>query len=960
MKRQKAEQQDILAPKKKNRDLSLDYIRGFAVFIMILAHTIHFFHTETNQYLRFLEGVGNTLAFTIFLFVAGAATYLAYLKNEERWKEKRNRIFRRIIYLIIGYYVIALASKISSFTWPPSIEWLKTIGNVAVFLDVPGFTEFIIPFIILTISLFPLRKIYKKISKSLLTTIITGLITFLAGTGLYLAKINYPISNIISLFAGYESYYRFPVFQYLIVFLLGLNWGNFITKEGKKEGRAFKLGLASFTIFAISYFVSQFANITFLDPLYRWPPSIGFITIGLAFSYIAIIFIYSLLKIKIIDPINRFFVYIGQDAFDMFIFSTFIILISTQILEIKFEGFGAVLLIFASIIGLTTLIASLNLFDSPSLFRKGTDIFTPRQKIFKKRYLILSSVMMIVVFTNLKIPIYSDIAGAVVQPEKIIDAKPIEKEAEIPWWDNEFGYYRQIEIKNSGPFVSIKPGETLKFPLNHNLLVQTDKSKENGQDMRLLYFSDEDGKFQEIEYKIENPNTVQSELLFNVVNKIYPRKYDNRYFIYYGNLTAEQRFNDFETNHPLGRYEANLSNEVKHPITTKVNHRWNLLDSTQENSKLIFSAKINDTELFGAPVTYEVLNTNVDGRMLLTDPSVYQAEIDTSKLGPGEYKIQAFAKTNIKGVQSQIVTIFVTYPMYVSWTIDWEGYNETKTALSRLEQISSKYDVFYTHFFNPRIYAAQDITDEQREFMTTWVKERNEEFNEPIGLHLHMHRDMVEAAGVEFRDSPVWANLPPNDGYAVPTTEYSAEEVAKMIKWGVGQFEENGIEKPIIYRAGGWFANLGVLSVLDDLGFSLDSSGRASESWWSRYKFWNLNSTTQPYKPSKLNQNIEEEPTLDLWEFPNNGGDTTAYEASDMIKKFTDNYSGGVLSERKLITYLSHPRWIDIDAPKMEEVLSYLENFKYSEDAGPVVYITLERAYEEWAGSTISENNGIQ
>jgi hypothetical protein len=82
---------------------------------------------------------------------------------------------------------------------------------------------------------------------------------------------------------------------------------------------------------------------------------------------------------------------------------------------------------------------------------------------------------------------------------------------------------------------------------------------------------------------------------------------------------------------------------------------------------------------------------------------------------------------------------------------------------------------------------------------------------------------------------------------------------------------------------------------------------------------------------------------MELWEFPNNGGDSWAYSADDMISRFKDNYNGGISDSTKVVTYLSHPHWFNIDEPKINKVLDHVDKFGIVEDRGPVVYRTLDQ-----------------
>jgi hypothetical protein len=82
---------------------------------------------------------------------------------------------------------------------------------------------------------------------------------------------------------------------------------------------------------------------------------------------------------------------------------------------------------------------------------------------------------------------------------------------------------------------------------------------------------------------------------------------------------------------------------------------------------------------------------------------------------------------------------------------------------------------------------------------------------------------------------------------------------------------------------------------------------------------------------------------MDMLEFPNNGADSWAYSSDQLISRFTDNYKGGISYSQKVITYLSHPHWFNVDEPKMYDILDYTSKYSIEDDRGPVIYTTIDR-----------------
>jgi hypothetical protein len=328
----------------------------------------------------------------------------------------------------------------------------------------------------------------------------------------------------------------------------------------------------------------------------------------------------------------------------------------------------------------------------------------------------------------------------------------------------------------------------------------------------------------------------------------------------------------------------------------------------------------------------------------------YGAAIDVSLLPADEYMAYAVADYGCGEVMSGAYKLYVSYPVYVTWTIDWEGSDIPQKNLNDMDAITAKHRDFpLTHFFNPRIYAYDGISQARRDYLTQWVIQRRDKHGHSIGLHLHMFPDMVEAAGVEPQYSPAWG-WHRTDGYDIMVSGYSYEKMDRILDWSKQKFIENGLGVPTTFRAGGWFADEGTLKVLEDNGFVIDSSGRDRYSLGTNNveTHWDLSTTTQPYRPNINNQNSAASPTMEIWEFPNNGGNAYTLSAAELYSAFTDNYKGIPVDERKVVTYLSHPDWFQEDKPKMDEALTKIEKNMYEDDTGPVIYVTLDDLYDIW------------
>ncbi|MBU0976259.1 MAG: DUF2334 domain-containing protein [Patescibacteria group bacterium] len=380
------------------------------------------------------------------------------------------------------------------------------------------------------------------------------------------------------------------------------------------------------------------------------------------------------------------------------------------------------------------------------------------------------------------------------------------------------------------------------------------------------------------------------------------------------------------------------------------NRTWHLKGSAEkEYSTIALTFKLKNSLIPDDNPTYKIENSGIKGRFNKSKDGEYTAKISTSELDPGTYRILASADFGGREFTADPVQVKVSYPVYVIWTMDWEGGDTVDAELKNLNNFSNKYNIPITQFFNPSIYTGT-VSSQRAEYLTKWLLDR-EAAGDEIGMHLHMHKTLVAAAGLEPKDKPQWTNYLDN-GHDVPCSTYSYKEFKQILDWSIDKFAENGLDKPKSFRAGGWFADLDNLKALQDTGFLIDSSGRDAYVWGSpETKItgpWNLSITTQPYKPSASNQNSSTPyPNLDLWEFPNNGANSLFYTSDDLINRFDINYNKKILTEYRVVTYLTHPHEISKDIQVLDPVYKYLSKSSIEKDKGPVIYTTLIDAYND-------------
>jgi len=529
-----------------------------------------------------------------------------------------------------------------------------------------------------------------------------------------------------------------------------------------------------------------------------------------------------------------------------------------------------------------------------------------------------------------------------------------ENVSEIPWWNYNFNNYKQITVENSSSRTLTKD-TTISLQFNHTDLVQNKKSNNAGSDLRIVYRKNDE--YKKLNMSVVSPNTKRTTLQFPIFSEIEAGSSDSSYFLYYNNVIAQssilgatEESQEQQAVDISQLFQTSMGNEKHHVLHASTSRQWILKDSNfeVEYSKLQYKVEVDNSLSLDSVPSYTVLNTSLKGELKQQKGGAYKATVPVQTLDPGVYQLQTEVISNEEKIKSPKRTFYISYPIYVVLSVDWEGYDVSDEELSLLKNFSKEHtDMPYTQFFNPRIYVTNDVSQDRAEFLTQWILERKSSGDE-IGLHLHMHHDMVEAAGVKPKKEPTWTNYMTN-GHDVPTSAYSYKQFKKILVWTKKQFEDNGLSAPLSFRAGGWFANLDTLRALNDEGFIIDSSGRDYYLWGANQiqGYWNLTSKTKPYQPSTTNQNSSTPaPTFSLWEFPNNGANSWFYPSENLIKRFQNNYTGEPLQESQTLTYLTHPHQFHIDYDVLTPTYNYIDQFLASGDNGAVVYTTLQDVYK--------------
>lgn len=495
------------------------------------------------------------------------------------------------------------------------------------------------------------------------------------------------------------------------------------------------------------------------------------------------------------------------------------------------------------------------------------------------------------------------------------------------WWDEDYAYRRKVIDSSSANSIEI----------NHSELVVAGKSNNDGSDLLLVYQPGDDGSI--VEMDVVNSDSFQTKL----VPKVEVSKLEDVY-LYYGNkslrkVTEETEINTVSTANSTGKSTTTDAEELP-LMQLKSLRKWQI---QEKNRPVVFNYTISNN----LPV--QNVDLYVDGKLFKSDYKISDGllSVPSNELKVGEVTLFIYSKEN--KLRSNSVKFFLSSPVYVTWTIDWEGVDPTQKYMDMMGKIADEYKFPMTHFFNPRILINVKIEEYRKKEIIKWVKNRLDKNNEDFALHMHMQHDLVEEAGVKAKlEAPTWDQG--FSGYDVPSTVYDYNDFSKIVKWGKQKLIDAGFPEPIGYRTGGWFADMDNLKAIQDAGFVYDSSSRVSFSIGKNglSQAWELSPTSQPYYPNKDDQSSSKSPNMTLLEIPNNGTDSYWSTADQLLDNFYLNYAPGTIVESPVIvTYLTHPEWFDIDDPKLRILFETLEDFSYDMDGGPVRFVTIKEYLQQ-------------
>ncbi len=945
--------------KKEKIDIrSLDWLRSIAILLMVFTHVTSIFYSFKNDnFIEYISLAGGTLCFTLFLFVSGGSTYISTDGFE---KVKGSKIVRKSLNILLVYYLTATISLWAfnlGFPGEISIEWVREFVRLFFFQKIPPYTEYLLPFFIISISILFYKKIYKAISENLVILTLTSAIFYSIGFLIFSIDFGDRRLNILkAILGGHNDIHTFPVLQYVVIFFVGIYLGKLLLRrylnndiKALYDIRVVAAVLGGLTV-SVAFIYEFVTPITFLNySVYtgRFPPSVTFIGIGLFVSSLLLLFFEYLDSKKLLKNgvLSKYIEFVSRNSLGFFFWHLVLIFSIKSVFDenktdliddptIIVVLWALIVLLCVGLIIITNRIKKL-------FFKKDVSIQFALTSLF---LLSILTVRYAIVRNNA----YAEVENYEVVPEVTRDLSTNDSN----WWDNE--YYGKVEILvDKDNFL----GSTnwIRVEINHSDFIEQGLSFfPDGKDLRIVKF---DEGFTEIASGFENPDTTATSIFFKV-----DQDSSARYYLYFGNEFPAERVQFDDLNNIRNAEYTGISGLMLKEINLDLERKWNLRgfkDLRGDSLNFEVTSDMSELEMVEFKILNEQQEEILSGNLDDYNEIGKNYSIPIRELSVGTYFIELAdieINEDIQLIQSKRQRFFISYPIFVNWSMDWEGFGVNQEDLNDIADIVSKYGVKLTHYFNPRIYVTDQYTGNavSRElaiYYTNWVINRRNTYREEIGLHIHLYPDLLNEVGIEPVSGAGIVGIG-RDEHMLQS--YSVEDLVEIFEWSIEKFEENNIGMPLAFRSGAWMSGPNVLEALEEVGILIDSSGRTagvlnpSIGASSRIP-WNLTATTKPYQPNIDDINSAAPPNFDLWEFPNNGADSYWFSAEEMISRFNQNYKT-IMEEPQVVTYLSHPhQFKTFDSQKIRGLLGYIDQYDYSEDKGPAVYSTLEKVYYEYS-----------
>jgi hypothetical protein len=326
-----------------------------------------------------------------------------------------------------------------------------------------------------------------------------------------------------------------------------------------------------------------------------------------------------------------------------------------------------------------------------------------------------------------------------------------------------------------------------------------------------------------------------------------------------------------------------------------------LFDNTLSHSVYVITIKIGNNSY-----SFKTINKNNSyfSAFQNTSPASEQAAlkgqksvIDTLTATKDGYHTLAFPIESYNDNYTLTLKKIISGRIVIIISVDWEGSDLKSGNLTSFKNFRDNYpEIPLLQFLNAAYYTKTDAND-------TDVTNKINSALLPIdehGLHIHGWKTLFEEAGVVHHRYPSWwygdtlsdFECSYDCGIDIATSEYTREEICKVIQLCQAIHTTNGFDKAVSFRTGGWMGRNNVLEALKEEGFLYDHSpvetdlitgtGKIPDNTllaqWLKEMWKDITITSQPFT------------IIDgLIEVPDNGALADYMGGQDMLDIFKEN-----------------------------------------------------------------------
>ncbi len=263
-------------------------------------------------------------------------------------------------------------------------------------------------------------------------------------------------------------------------------------------------------------------------------------------------------------------------------------------------------------------------------------------------------------------------------------------------------------------------------------------------------------------------------------------------------------------------------------------------------------------------------------------------------------------------------------------TVDWEGRDLQDVNLAAMQDLHTKFpQVKVINFLNAAYYTKSGA---RKDDVTSRIQ-RGLGPNDEKGLHIHGWKSLFEASGVKFVNTPTFwgTTLQPQDclldcGHEVPISEYTADDLRKVVKFSLDTLEGSGFGRAKSFRTGGWMAKQNVRDAVAAEGLVSEQSavpveflqpklGSYPVYGWLGDTWKDITRTSQPF--------FVDTASTPLLEIPDNGCLSDYMSAQQMVDVFEANKAAFLADKSKnvVVSIGFHEETASMYVPVLEQAL---------------------------------------